>query len=526
MLQVMIVEDNAIYRYAVKSIIQWEDYGFELTTEAINGMQAFNYIQERHYDLVITDISMPEMNGLDLIQQTKQLYPEIKFIALSSFDDFQFVKEAMKLGAEDYLLKHDLETEGLVNTLEQVKSKILKDREKLAKANSQASDLYLSNISLRKLVLGESIPAHKANQALSNIQDKLGRPPYIVHLLHISANKYEEVEADSMLSKARILFLDDIASENEFTYPIALSDQKVVVIQSFLNEKSESRVAQAAHELAGSFILSAKRLQLSVSVGMSQMSMDISDISSLYQQAESNLFQKIYDDQERIFSSHVYQGTSSEEIGIHQSFMVKLSFAFKSEDMSVIEEEVTHIFDMINSSRLEMKHVKRLLFDIFALLPVIAAERKMMLNSMNHWHDVLLDSMENLEPIREIREYFLSCCHQIFGQKDVRQSYRKDIQVARNYIHAHYNEDISVADLSIVLNLSPNYLSKLFRSETGKRIVEYINEYRIEAAKKLLRETNLKVYEVGEKTGFQETSYFCKVFKEMTGVTVSEYRKS
>lgn len=523
MLQVMIVEDNAIYRYAIKSIIQWEDYGFELTTEAINGKQAFDYIQERHYDLVITDISMPEMNGLDLIQQTKQLYPAIKFVALSSFDEFKFVKEAMKLGAEDYLLKHDLETESLIKVLEQVKSTILKDKEKLA--NAHASDVHLSNFSIRKLILGEHMPDHEINQALSYIQNKLRRPPYRVHLLHINANKYEEVAADSMLSKARMNFVDSIAQEHENVYSIALSEQKVVVIQSFPHEKSESRIGQAARELADRFILNAKSIHLSVSVGISQMGMNISDIPSLYQQAEANVFQKIYADKERIFSFHESQGTSSPEVNLHHALMAQLALAFKSEDMSVIEDKVSYIFDTIKSSRLDMKNVTRLLFDLFALLPVVAAERKMMLNSMNHWHDVLLDSLENLEPIREIKEYFLSCCRQIFGHKEVTQSYRKDIQLARDYIHAHYNENISVADISRVLNLSPNYLSKLFRSETGIRIVEYINQYRIEAAKKLLRETNLKVYEVGEKTGFQETSYFCKVFKEITGITVSEYRK-
>ncbi|MGO4276947.1 response regulator, partial [Paenibacillus sp. TAF58] len=113
MLNAMIVEDNAIYRYAIKTIIRWEDYGFQIVCEALNGVHALDLLQHQQVDLIVTDISMPEMNGIDLIQQVKQKDESIKIVALSSFDDFRFVKEALKLGAEDYLLKHDLEPNAL-----------------------------------------------------------------------------------------------------------------------------------------------------------------------------------------------------------------------------------------------------------------------------------------------------------------------------------------------------------------------------------------------------------------------------
>ncbi|CAH0121564.1 Protein-glutamate methylesterase/protein-glutamine glutaminase [Paenibacillus sp. CECT 9249] len=520
MLRVMIVEDNAIYRYAIKTIIRWEDYGFELTTEAINGKQALEYIKERRCDVIITDMSMPEMNGLDLIRQVKRLYPAIKFIALSSFEEFHFVKEAMRLGAQDYLLKHDLEIEGLIQVLEQVKISILKEREKLAEAN--ASDIHLTSLYLKKMMLGENIQSDQTETAGYHFEQTLSRSPYIVQLLRFNANKHEEVIADSMPGKAQSDFLDRIRKENEHFYPIVLSEKQAAVIQSFPHIKSESYMIASALEFADRLVPIARSLQLSLSVGMSRIGAGYSALPDLFRQAEAALFQKIYADRERIF---IYREAQPPEEGLHHTWMTQFTLAFRSENMKVIEDKIAYVFEWIQSSRLEMKHVKRLLFDLFALLPVFAAERKMKLNSMNHWHDVLLDSMDNLEPIGEMKEYFLSCCRQIFGQTEIRQSHRQDIRMAVEYINEHYNEDISVANIADVLNLSPNYLSKLFRSETGIRLVEYINQRRIEAAKRLLRETNLKVYEVGEKAGFQETSYFCKVFKELTGVTVTEYRK-
>lgn len=243
----MIVEDNAVYRHAVKTIIDWSANGFDLAAEAVNGKQALQVLENQRFDLILTDVSMPEMNGIDLIKAVKNSAPETIVVMLSSYDDFQFVKDSMKLGAEDYLLKHDLEPESLTKVLNQVRER--------------------------------------------------------------------------------------------------LESQK-------------------------------------------------------------------------------------------------------------------------NSRRLNVS-----------------------------------DAMYS-------------------------RPYRKEIQEALAYIRVHFAEDLSVAALSKVLNFSPNYLSNLFRSETGVRMVEYVNRLRMESARSLLRDTELRVCEVAERVGFKDVSYFCKVFKETTGTTVSEFRRN
>ncbi|QMV43176.1 response regulator transcription factor [Cohnella cholangitidis] len=121
MQQVMIVEDDVMYRYAIRSSMEWEKEGFRICAEAINGKHALTLLQDCRPDIVITDINMPEMNGIDLIAELQEHHPFIKIIVLSSYDDFPFVKQALKSGAKDYLLKHELEPGELADLMKRLK---------------------------------------------------------------------------------------------------------------------------------------------------------------------------------------------------------------------------------------------------------------------------------------------------------------------------------------------------------------------------------------------------------------------
>ncbi|MFD0673202.1 response regulator [Cohnella sp. GCM10027633] len=121
MQQVMIVEDDFMYRYAIRSSMEWEKEGFRICAEAINGKHALSLLRECRPDIVITDINMPEMNGIDLIAELQAHHPLIQIVVLSSYDDFPFVKQALKSGAKDYLLKHELEPAELTGLLKRLK---------------------------------------------------------------------------------------------------------------------------------------------------------------------------------------------------------------------------------------------------------------------------------------------------------------------------------------------------------------------------------------------------------------------
>ena len=135
MYQILIVDDDRNYRYAVREVLDWEEIGFQIADEAIHGSQALRKMKEKKFDLVITDMSMPLMNGVELIKEAKKQFPDVLFVALSAYDDFEFVKESLKKGAVDYILKYEMQEDEIRKVILQVKE--LLDKKNLYEEKSR-----------------------------------------------------------------------------------------------------------------------------------------------------------------------------------------------------------------------------------------------------------------------------------------------------------------------------------------------------------------------------------------------------
>lgn len=172
MYQILIVDDDQNYRYAIRSILDWDTLGFAVKDEAINGRQALRKLKEESFDLVITDMSMPLMNGVELIKEAKALFPDLVFLALSAYDDFEFVKESMKSGAADYILKYEMNEEEFRSVICNIKERLDK-RRKEGKVRE-----FLGNKSLNRSEIKRSVLFMQENYSrhitLQEIADHVG----------------------------------------------------------------------------------------------------------------------------------------------------------------------------------------------------------------------------------------------------------------------------------------------------------------------------------------------------------------
>lgn len=511
MLKAMIVEDNAIYRFAIKSIIDWESCGFELAAEAVNGRQAVEQLESCPVDLIVTDISMPEMNGIELIHSVKRSAPETKIIVLSSYDDFHFVKDALKLGALDYLLKHDLEEESLIQAVSQVKAKIEEERESRPKSGSEE---HKATLQLLRDVLLSSMEPGELGKRAEAAGLALRRSSLVLLAVAVSSSDGKEAAP----REAAIAAIGPIPPVWQC---VPLSQSRVAVVLDFGEERSEARLAGAAHHAAERIRLSLEESGLRCRIGISRAGLGIKAAHGLSAQAETALFRGIYEEEEngKIFTALFEQGQSEPDFG---SSVSSLSKALKSGSAESIELLTEQLFQDIRAKKPRKATLRKILLDLFAQLIVIASDREIEFEPLEYWHDRITQALERLEDIRTIKALFMEQAMRLTG--GLLNGERTEIRLAREYILARLGEDLNVADISKSLGLSPNYLSILFRQQTGQRLVEFIQYSRVEAAKKLLRETTLKVYEVAERVGFKDTSYFCKVFKEYAGMTVSDFR--
>ncbi|OCT15317.1 hypothetical protein A8709_14580 [Paenibacillus pectinilyticus] len=512
MLNAMIVEDNAIYRYAITSILRWEDYGFQIVCEALNGVHALDLMQHQHVDLIITDISMPEMNGIELIQQVKRKNASIKIVALSSYDDFRFVKEALKLGAEDYLLKHDLQPENLQQILELMKVKIDADHEFQKQGSIREANLQEMRCLLgRKLLLNEIKTVKEMEDHAIAVQFPFGGDPIVAMLFdgyyNHSANLPSiEVEHD-LISMA-----------------IPMTNQRTVVMTSFTHEKSERACIEEALRQASFAVNRSSKENGTLTVGVSAVGYGLKEWSMVYRQAESALEQKVYEGSGQIYA---YSAKSVQDrVSIQSNFSIQpLAVALKSGQLTEAEAQIELLFQYLQQRKPSLSELRGHLTEVAILMKTIGLERSQFSDNMEHIMKQIIQDSEELPALVKMKHLLLELQRGILEPRTWEKTkIRKEIQAAISYIEEHCTEDITLAQLAEVLHLSGNYLSNLFKSETGMRIVEYMNRCRIHKAKHLLRDPSLKVYEVAEKTGFQEASYFCKVFKELEGKTVREFR--
>jgi YesN/AraC family two-component response regulator len=169
------VDDDQNYRYALNSILDWKVHGFSIVAEAIHGKHALNILKQQDIDIIITDMNMPQLNGVELIKEVKQVYPHIEIIALSSYDDFAFVKEAMRLGARDYVLKHDMKSEDILRAVNEAKANMPRDYSKYSLNVAQAIRYMEQNYAVNISVYDISSHVNLSPNYLSSIfRDEVG----------------------------------------------------------------------------------------------------------------------------------------------------------------------------------------------------------------------------------------------------------------------------------------------------------------------------------------------------------------
>nr|WP_238357456.1 response regulator [Cohnella zeiphila] len=499
--QALIVEDNAVYRYAVRTIVDWEQCGFEIAAEAVNGKQALELLDKRPFDLVLTDVSMPEMNGIALVKAVKERFPDTLVVMLSSYDDFRFVKDSLKLGAEDYLLKQELEPEALRYMLDQMRRRLAQREEK--KRREAESRTEVRTILLKMWLTGETPPGHGAESPLGGLA--------LPDTSRLALLAWRPGEGDGL----RLMGEDE-----ERILAVPLREDRLVLVDAGGPEGEDG--GYAVRQLARRWLREAEGRCRVAAVGSGGEETGARGLRTAYRNAEQALFRAVYEGWGRLFEA---EREEPEGPAADPARIARWQQALRG---GVPEEVGDALSDLIRDLRRRKPPkpvLKRHLVDLYASLYGSAEYASPSEAGQQDWLAGLMDSLERLDSLGGIQERLLAVCRERFGETPGRPACRKEVRAALAYIREHYAEEISVADLSRHLGFSPNYLSNLFRTETGLRVTEYVNRVRTEMAKRLLRNTSLKVYEVASQVGYQETSYFCKVFKEVTGETVTAFRR-
>lgn len=508
MYKVLLVDDEKIIRIALKSMIDWEEHGFTVCATASNGHSALELIQEHQPHLVLVDIMMPEITGLELIKQAKQNNYNGQFIILTNHSNFNFAIEAIHQSVLDYLVKTDLSQKTLINILEKAKE-VLDSQED----NSSASKS--NEITDKELQILNSVAKH----GLENTEEIT------------FSNQYLFLE----------IFLRNKLEQQKQEYHILTNTLKNLVQEVLENDSY--LVIQYAVDTAILIVPQEKRADFISN--LPSFTKKIQQLVKIYMNTDcgfvcSNTFNNNIDFDQKLRHLQALEPLI---------FFCGFDTVINEEDAALFSEQTVDHISIEKQIKLHLTHGEFALckeflhseLKTFARKKPYVSTMKELLSKLYRFlifdYSIYLEnSKEELQKIANrqrltctFEECFELLCTLIdliqTGLSSQSNTVRNEILLVREYIQKNLDKKLTLAMVAEHVNMTENYLSRLFKTETGMTLVNYINYQKMEHAKMLLINSTLSIKEISFSLGYSETSYFNKLFNKIYGLNPSDYRK-
>lgn len=538
MYKLLIVDDDLPVRMDLRTLLSWKDFGIELVDEATNGREGLEKIRQFNPDIVILDLGMPVMNGLEVIRILKEEGFNGKIIVLSCHDDFDSVSEALKLGAADYILKHLLKAESLAAVINKVIEMLVSENsrrqeiqsmEKLSKMSISA----LKNKFVKDLISGNFKDKDQIGETIKSLGIDSGLNKYVIGLLELDdfyqlKEKYPKKELSSLLKSTEELLEMTLKSGDSVFGSIA--EGEYCIVMCFDNVKSVMYIHSKIHELCESILTNMNNyLNIKVSIGLGRICDNPFIADECYAKARMTLDGKLYLGKNRVIHYS--------EVENYNSKLGNFLFEFDDEisqivhtDEKRITEYINRIFTDISNRNISTEQIRVLCFELLLLSNRIAKENGISYENVYQCDYVPYNLVMNLETMEDIKNWFISVCVGINRsicdriRKPAVSEIRTEVKKALEYIDNNYTNDINLQEVADFVGLSRNYFSHIFKQEMSDNFVDFLTRYRIEKAKYLLTSTSMKIYEVGNQCGFYNYRYFTRLFKMHTGFSPIEFK--
>lgn len=524
MYKVLIVDDEVLLRAGLKTTINWEQAGFTIVAEAANGEQGYEQYKRYEPDVVITDIRMPKKDGLWLVEMIRKEDPHIPILLLTCLDEFSYARNALKAGADDYILKSEVEDEDLISILSKVKKKL--DKQNSEKAISQSASISKNDI--RRVLFNDLVKANfQISDNLKSRFEVLNMPYQNSRFMFVSVSISSEAEKDEenaqRVSKVVINLFSNLLEDREigYLYQTVQNQHHFLLAASSLGETDIKRVFVAANQGAQQYF--DKHLR----IVYTDVLYDAAELGSLYNDFIGKAEVLFYIDEPAFYMKNVseirFEELNAFELKKKYSQMLMID-TIMHENRSGATEFVGELYKYFknklappNSVKLFLTELINHLFDQYAQL--IEDTQNM---DYEQYHFKIINAASLSEACGIMENLLLNFIEQM--ERYVHNNAKLLTSQALSFIQQNYDKKISLKDVAENLNLSKHYLCSIFKKETGDNVSHYINKLRIEKAKMLLHKPDIKCKEIYDEVGYSNQQYFSKVFKKFTGMTVLEYR--
>lgn len=512
--KVFIVEDEIVTREGIRDRVDWRDNGFDLCGEAPDGEIALPMLQATHPDVLITDIRMPFMDGLELSRIVRERLPDTKIIILSGHDEFEYAQAAIKLGVTEYLLK-PVTVQDIHRSLRQVAAELDRERqsrEDLTRLRSQAlqTQANLRERLLLDLVVGAVTSAQAIEKAEQLDLDLVARA-YLVAVIKIEAID-PAAQFDYQAYSRTCSNVARVVESNSDVFLIQKDLEELVLI---LKGEDGDAVVRRYAELRAQIDQQAGLPCCKLVIRSGTPKRRITDICASFVEALASL-----------------QGTSylnGQRNGVSKAELLKINRSAVDNFLKCgVKADVDDFFDTfirpLGETILESAIVRN-----YILMHVVLTTATFLHNLGGDIDQIIpdLDAIARVSGIDEIRQQVraILLAALTFRDLQVNGQHTSVIHQARTYIDTHFDDSsLSLPEVASHANFSPSHFCTVFSQETGQSFKEYLTEIRIQRAQELLRTTALKSFEIADQIGYGDPHYFSYVFRKHTGVSPTTFR--
>lgn len=527
MLNVMIVEDEMLVRLGFKNSVTWEKYGMTVCADVANGKEAMKLYQEGDKpDIIITDLLMPEMDGLELIRQIRKHDSRTRIVILSCMEDFHLVRQAMNMGVSSYILKLTMTPDEIGAVLTQVREELGEQASIEASKGIIRDPDYLKENVLKNYLFYNLYSEEEFVHHIAKLQLRLHPERLVVCMMEI--DKVEQMrekfrDEKGELIRATILnVLNEVLDQSGRGEVVSDGDQRYLFVFSFSDMISEAKI----HEELSRILYQTQKVlmrffNISVTVGVSTMRSEYASLRALYQESLDAVRRKFFSGAgQLLFWQQPPKQSEDKRVKNKLNEICDKRPSIDEKGRMKIEAIVQSFGD--SGQLREESGVRKLFVRLLHELAVWEAVDQWETADLVVVYGEEIRKCGTLDEIGEVFEKYLLKRESLRGKQ---KQLSKEIAQAVKFVQEHYPANLSLQQLADQLEISPNYLSVLFKKELQVGFTDYVNRVRLEKAKELLLTTNLKSYEIAERTGFADDSYFSRTFMKHVGVRPNGFRR-
>lgn len=524
MYSVLIVDDEKIVKLAIKSMISWGESGFELLGTASDGSKALQICEKKTPDIIITDLKMPYMDGIEFIKKLKEKNYDGEVLVLSNYNDFDLVREAMKYGAYDYILKVTVKTDDFMRVLSEMKEKLDKKRGNKSIAQSQNRSLETERYELFKNILSSNETIYDKNFLPATDMFEYGRKNCSYSFIMTCKDEDAVRKTGQVISTIIKNISGNIFNNCNWQCVVGFEKKSVFVAVHFKDSESvvlPGKIAERIQELTSMYY------NLRIGVVYGSESKDIEELIN-----EINKCRKALDIM--FYSSFDEACISSDNIPSDYERDVK-ELADAAVDKVFCDLVIGCIDDIMKSFEGIIKAGARSQLNPYRLKKIIKkllreVEKKLINNGI--CNEEILDEYSNEEDtifaassedklLDTLKQIFIVAVQKTFNKR----IFRKEVCEALRYIEENICRKIFVPEIAKRVSLTDTYLCKVFKADVGKSIIDYINELKMKKAYELIESNNYLIKQAAAVVGIEDQFYFNRLFKKYFGITPKDIKR-